>query len=1154
MFNKKIVSDFRPRTAVPQTPVNYTVPLETTAALPERIIISESNKIPLPPVRPTPGPVIRHEVIPSIQKPLINFQAHTTPSATPLNSTISVLGPAACFSPSLETYPSKGESYFVLASDGAGSASNWSEYPAISTVNMAGYSIINASSISTNQVLAELANISSLVAGQVTTTDLSSLTAYISDLTTNNVSTNTLTASLGYISTVSTQAIVLDGNELSTAGNELLFNGQPIATVSSISTNVAAWSQYPALSTILADNNNISQVGNIQVSTINGQPYVVPSSLVSTWSQYPATSAVDFAQYNLNNVSTINGQPYTGAAGGPAAWSQYSATQTVNMANNSLNNVAGINLSSVNTQAILTAGAGNVLNVNGVPVATGGGASTWANFPAISTVVIPDKDLNMTTTTPGVAYNTANLNANVVIGNTSQAPLRPDLTAYCGTVSLGGLANPLTAMNVYSLGSVAINSAAGISVAGGGGVSVSGAGGVSVTGLGNLALSGGNVEVTGAGGVLVNGTGAITVTAGGVAVNGGGVSIAAGGCAITAGGLSIAGGTTVIGSLGAAGGGLTVYGSDLFMSPVGGTNAMIHTNYLTSNTQPLQITGLSTINGSPLTYISTTAGTFTGTTRIAAGNNVGLISDIPGGTLSIQVPDSSFVKSIEGPTAGPITGPIQFTEGSGIQIDVVGSNFTFTNTKLASGTLGSLEYSDGAGGFLGANDLIYTASGLDHAQSFLTVNGNILPLSTNQNTIGTSSNIWADAYTQNLNVLSNAVISKLTVPIIYDAALNPGTDGQYLGWASSAIRWQNLPGVPIPLTNKVIATSVGTPSISSITWTTGQAGNRYVPLVPDTSVTYRPPVSPQAGQTGWRFSKLYALIAVPGTLLTTGNTYTIVAPGTINWTAIGAAASTAGTQFKYNGAAVIGLSGTVTENSKISWYSINLLYNVAPPIYGPPAFAFAKATLRSAWFLVKFNADIAVQGSLAIQIDTYAYQFTFPGPPFPSYTGRWAYSFPLQQNVGFSGAPTTNLTTSTATPRLKGGFTYLLYAGDYSSVGMPGPYYASSSSYLAGGSALFAPSQNSVTNTLKDPYDIYPDFPHIGLTSCSYSPNATQPPYGGANPYSDPAAVQVASIYLNTSSTAPYSGVGQTVTDFNVIDMGYTTSFDSVSYPMSWIS
>jgi hypothetical protein len=148
--------------------------------------------------------------------------------------------------------------------------------------------------------------------------------------------------------------------------------------------------------------------------------------------------------------------------------------------------------------------------------------------------------------------------------------------------------------------------------------------------------------------------------------------------------------------------------------------------------------------------------------------------------------------------------------------------------------------------------------------------------------------------------------------------------------------------------------------------------------------------------------------------------------------------------------------------------------------------------------------------------------------------------------------PTTNITTSIATPRLRAGFTYLLYAGDYSTVGCPGPIYTGTTSYLAGGAGLFAPSQSLVENTLKDPYDIYPEYPHIGLTSSIYTANATQPPFGSGS-YSDPAAVEVASIYLNTSSTSPSSGTGQTVTDFEVIDMGFTTSSKSQTYPLSWV-
>jgi hypothetical protein len=87
-------------------------------------------------------------------------------------------------------------------------------------------------------------------------------------------------------------------------------------------------------------------------------------------------------------------------------------------------------------------------------------------------------------------------------------------------------------------------------------------------------------------------------------------------------------------------------------------------------------------------------------------------------------------------------------------------------------------------------------------------------------------------------------------------------------------------------------------------------------------------------------------------------------------------------------------------------------------------------------------------------------------------------------------------------------------------------------------------------------YNIYTQFPHLGLTSCLYTSNAVQPTYGTGNAYTDPGAVEVASIYLNTSSTAPFSGVGQTVIDFNVLAMGYTgvgSSNVSFNYSNVWV-
>jgi hypothetical protein len=239
----------------------------------------------------------------------------------------------------------------------------------------------------------------------------------------------------------------------------------------------------------------------------------------------------------------------------------------------------------------------------------------------------------------------------------------------------------------------------------------------------------------------------------------------------------------------------------------------------------------------------------------------------------------------------------------------------------------------------------------------------------------------------------------------------------------------------------------------------------------------------------------------------------------------------------------------------MSWYALNALFFASLPTAIVPSIARKKKNLRSAWFLVKMNADLALQGSLAIQIETYAYQFG--GNTTNDYTGRWAYSMPLQQSVGFNAQTTTNITTGAGLlfPRLRAGFTYLLYAGDTSPAYLP---LQAAGSYMVGGSGLFAPSQISTENTLRDPYNLYTNYPHFGLTATAYTPNATQPAYGGSNPYTDQGDVEVASIYLNSSSTSPPVGVGQTSMDYNVMAFGYSGLVEgggeqTFSYTTQWV-
>ena len=366
------------------------------------------------------------------------------------------------------------------------------------------------------------------------------------------------------------------------------------------------------------------------------------------------------------------------------------------------------------------------------------------------------------------------------------------------------------------------------------------------------------------------------------------------------------------------------------------------------------------------------------------------------------------------------------------------------------------------------------------------------------------------------------------------------------------------------LANKIMVSPPPTPlgGVVNLTWSTGDPASQYVPLYPSTTTTTLAPDDPSTTGTGWRFNKTYDALNVSSASnpLVNGATYTILSQGNavLNWNAMGAPVSHPnGTQFTYNGAVVVGglvTPGTAYASTKISWYALNALY----PFLSPsntlptsivPSTAIKKKNLRNVWFLVKMNADLALQGSFAIQIETYAYQFG--GNTTNDYTGRWAYSLPLQQGLGFSANSTTNITTAGTgllTPRLRAGFTYLLYAGDITPAIIPN----NGATFAQGGSGLFAPSQVSTENTLRDPYDIYNTYPHLGLTSSSYVANATQPAYGGSSPYTDQADVEVASIYLNTSSTSPPVGVGQTTMDFNVMAFGYSGFVDSAGSEQSF--
>jgi len=419
-----------------------------------------------------------------------------------------------------------------------GQLKNWSEVPASSNVDINGFNISNINELDSNEILT------------------GSLTAL--DTLTGNLIVQNLTDTSGNIKILNEddQAI----NYLQAISGNLFFNNQLLAQANNIQ-DIADWSLYPALQTINADNKGINNTGNISfgnntnILSVNGSNQLLYNGLILGATGFTGPTGAT----GPTGPSGTGGTGFTGSTGPTGS--------------NGLTGPTGASGSGAN-------------------------ASLWANYPAINDVSIPDFDLNMTTTTPGIAYNKASLNADVDIGTVTNAPLRPDFNAYCGTITFGGIVSPLTAMNINSLGPVSVNSAAGISLAGGGGVSVSGAGGVSVTGAGIVSVAGGGISVNG-GAVNLTSTSALNVAAGGIAVNGGGIAINGGGVAVNAGALTIASGTVGVGTIAAAGGGVNVFGSDLTMIPVGPATSTLRTNLITSQsgTPTLAISNVATING-----------------------------------------------------------------------------------------------------------------------------------------------------------------------------------------------------------------------------------------------------------------------------------------------------------------------------------------------------------------------------------------------------------------------------------------------------------------------------------------------------------------------------------------------------------------------------
>ena len=210
----------------------------------------------------------------------------------------------------------------------------WSEFPAVQTVNMSGFGMTGLGSVVFNTA-AEITNLES-----ITLTD-------------------------GYIQGCS--YLQIDNQILTADSQDLLLNGQPIATINNLP-SLDQWAEYPAIQNVVMNAEGIS-----------GQPYGITGSKFYGFSN-GSTLGVTGSGATANLL--FNGAPIGGTGTGPSQWANYPAVANVNMSGKEVSNinkitfntaVPGLGGASINalndlyfSYATALAGQAGITNVNNV--------------------------------------------------------------------------------------------------------------------------------------------------------------------------------------------------------------------------------------------------------------------------------------------------------------------------------------------------------------------------------------------------------------------------------------------------------------------------------------------------------------------------------------------------------------------------------------------------------------------------------------------------------------------------------------------------------------------------------------------------------------------------------------------------------------------
>jgi hypothetical protein len=287
---------------------------------------------------------------------------------------------------------SVGEYYFALRSDPSLDNSQWSLFPAVSTVDMSLNAISRCIQLEIDGQFLDATPTDLLLNGVPIATinnlsDIADWSLYASLSGGVDMATFSIRNISGLIFT--------GGNTLRAAGGKALVNGFDV---------VRLWSQCNALGNVNMGGHYLGNVGT-GLGTIktglDNNILVNDIDVVTKWSDFPAQSNVDMGTNGITNATSVqtatlvlDNQNIDATAddlfinGTPAGrlWSTLPAVSDVSMAQRSLQDVSSISFTYGPSASVVLNASGGDLYANGTKLAQGEDVNEWSRYPAITDV------------------------------------------------------------------------------------------------------------------------------------------------------------------------------------------------------------------------------------------------------------------------------------------------------------------------------------------------------------------------------------------------------------------------------------------------------------------------------------------------------------------------------------------------------------------------------------------------------------------------------------------------------------------------------------------------------------------------------------------------------------------------------------------------